>query len=72
MSLADELRKLMQLHAEGGLTDQEFTEAKAAVTQQTASGASAQNTKVSRADPVYAPTAFRGCYSSCDSRGESR
>ena len=38
MSLAGELRELKQLHADGVLTDQEFTDAKAAVTQQVASG----------------------------------
>jgi len=39
MGLADEIRELKLLHAEGTLTDQEFTDAKAAVTQQAASGA---------------------------------
>lgn len=38
MSLAGELRELKQLHTDGVLTDQEFTDAKAAVTQQVASG----------------------------------
>jgi hypothetical protein len=46
MALSDELRELKQLHTEGVLTDQEFADAKAAVTQQAAGSSSMLKKKV--------------------------
>ena len=59
MTLADELRELKQLHTEGVLTNQEFTDAKAAVTQQAASDSSVLKKKVRCADPPLTHTRAR-------------
>ena len=56
MTLADELRELKQLHTEGVLTDQEFTDAKATVIQQAASGSSVFKKKVRCPNPPLTHT----------------
>ena len=39
MNIADELRKLQELHSSGALTDEEFAQAKAAVLEGASRGA---------------------------------